>query len=56
MNKRGECMDKNESLQITSSLVETRQRCVSINFGRVNAVRAVKERKKSENQALVQVT
>ena len=29
---------------------------ISINFGRVNAARTVKERKKSENQVLAWVT
>ena len=52
INEREECLDENESLRITSSLVETRQWCVSINFGRVNAARAVKERKKVKESSI----
>ena len=71
MNEHREDLDKNESLRITSSLVwnsrvmcERRdlwlstlwKRMISINFGRVNAARTVKERGKSQRtQVLARV-
>ena len=52
MNERGECVDKNEILRITSSLVETRQWCVSINFGRVITAKTATERKKASKSSI----